>query len=74
MKWIKTEDEKPSNNEEVLTYHVDHKDWAIMTYEESTEGDYYSFVEEGEIYYPEFWVRLTTPKTNPVVMKNTRSG
>ena len=64
MEWIKTEDQKPNNNEEVLTYHVNHKDWAVMTYEESVDGDYYSFIEDGEIYYPEFWARLTTPKAN----------
>ena len=62
MGWIKTEDQKPKNNEEVLTYFTDTKDWAVMTYEESADGDYYSFVEDGEIYYPEFWARLTEPK------------
>ena len=72
MEWIKTEDEKPSNNEEVLTYHANHKDWAVMIYEESTDGNYYSFVEEGEIYHPEFWVRLTMPKTNTSDIKSTK--
>lgn len=59
MEWIRIQDERPSNNEEVLVYLND--DFSIMTYEEGVDGKYYSFVEEGEIYYPKFWARLTAP-------------
>ena len=62
MEWIKTENQKPKNNEEVLVYFDDHEDVAIMIYESSPCGEYYSFVEDDEIYYPELWARIYKPK------------
>lgn len=62
MDWIKTASSKPNDNEEVLTYHEDYQDYVIMIYSESQDGEYYSFIEDGEVYYPEWWARLSKPK------------
>lgn len=64
MDWKKFDTEKPNNNEEVLVWFNDTREYFLAVYGHHPTGPdkYWSCESDGECYWPDLWLRIEPPK------------